>query len=283
MDPSPCIAYLGPAGTYSEMAAQAFGQQWSQPRWLATSTIAQVLHSVARGEADYGVVPVENSLEGSVSITLDMLWQLPHLYIQQGLILPVYHVLVSRCTDLAQVQRVYSHPQALGQCQYWLEDHLPHVPWLPTRSTAEALQYVQNEPQAAAIVSPRAAQSLDLQVLATDLAADNLTRFWVVGSRFQTVGSHTTLAFSVPENRPGALVQALAHFARRGINLSRIESRPTRRGLGEYFFSVDLEGAQTEPAIQEAIQALAAETSRLCNYGSYGIQRVITGRDKDLG
>lgn len=83
---------------------------------------------------------------------------------------------------------------------------------------------------------PRAAQSLDLQVLATDLAADNLTRFWVVGSRFQTVGSHTTLAFSVPENRPGALVQALAHFARRGINLSRIESRPTRRGWGSIFF-----------------------------------------------
>ncbi|MCS7293061.1 MAG: prephenate dehydratase [Gloeomargarita sp. SKYBB_i_bin120] len=271
---SPRIAYLGPAGTNSETVAHAFGQQWPQPQWLATSTIAQVLHSVARGEADYGVVPVENSLEGSVSITLDMLWQLPNLYIQQGLILPILHVLVSRCAQLEQIQRVYSHPQALGQCQYWLEDHLPHIPWLPTRSTAEALQYVEKDPQAAAIVSPRAAQSLNLPILATDLAADNLTRFWVVGSQFQTAGSHTTLAFSVPENRPGALVRALTHFAQRGINLSRIESRPTRRGLGEYFFSVDLEGSLTQPVIQEAIRALLPETSRLCNYGSYTITTV---------
>ncbi|WP_448379947.1 prephenate dehydratase [Gloeomargarita sp.] len=270
----PRIAYLGPAGTHSETVAHQFGARWEQPRWLPTSTIAQVLHSVAQGEADYGVVPVENSLEGSVTVTLDLLWRLPDLYIQQGLILPIAHVLISRCPDLRQIQRVYSHPQALGQCQYWLEDHLPHVPWLPTRSTSEAVQYVQQEPQAAAIASPRAAQLAGLPILARDLAAENLTRFWVIGSQPQAQGSHTTLAFSVPENKPGALVRALAHFAQAGINLSRIESRPTRRCLGEYFFSVDLEGAQSQPQIAQALAALARETSCLRNYGSYAIAPV---------
>ncbi|MEN9217227.1 MAG: prephenate dehydratase, partial [Gloeomargarita sp. HHBFW_bins_162] len=244
-----------------------------------TSTIAQVLHSVAQGQADYGVVPVENSLEGSVTTTLDLLWQLPNLYIQQGLILPISHALISYCAEISQIQRVYSHPQALGQCQYWLEQHLPQIPWLPTRSTSEALQYVQREPQAAAIASPRAAQLVNVPIVAEDLAADNLTRFWVIGSGFQREGTHTTVAFSVPENAPGALVQALTHFARRNINLSRIESRPTRRSLGEYFFSVDLEGAQTQPQIAQALQALQEKTSRLCNYGSYTITSVVIPAD----
>jgi len=270
----PRIAYLGPTGTNSETVAHRFGERWEHPQWLPTSTIAQVLHSVAQGEADYGVVPVENSLEGSVTTTLDLLWRLPDLYIQQGLILPIAHVLISHCTELKQVQRVYSHPQALGQCQYWLEEHLPHVPWLPTRSTSEAVQYVQQEAGAAAIASPRAAELAHLPVLAVDLAADNLTRFWVIGTNAHRQGSHTTVAFSVPENAPGALVRALAHFAQAGINLSRIESRPTRRSLGEYFFSVDLEGAQCQPRIAQALAALAQETSCLRNYGSYTIAPV---------
>lgn len=274
MSPDPRIAYLGPAGTNSETVAHCFGQRWSEPTWLATSTIAQVLHSVAQGQADYGVVPVENSLEGSVTTTLDLLWQLPEVYIQQGLILPICHALISRCSEINQIQRVYSHPQALGQCQYWLEKHLPHIPWLPTRSTSEALQYVEAEAAAAAIASPQAAQLGHLPILAADLASDNFTRFWVLGRSFQRQGSHTTVAFSVSENSPGALVQALGHFAQRGINLSRIESRPTRRSLGEYFFSVDLEGAQTQPHIVQALQALDRESSRLCNYGSYTITPV---------
>jgi prephenate dehydratase len=268
---APRIAYLGPTGTNSETVAHWFGGRWQHPRWLPTSTIAQVLHTVAQGQADYGVVPVENSLEGSVTVTLDLLWRLPDLYIQQGLILPIAHALISQCTHLGQVQRVYSHPQALGQCQYWLEDHLPHVPWLPTRSTSEALQYVQREPGAAAIASPRAAQLAHLPILVADLAADNLTRFWVIGTHPSDQGSHTTVAFSVPENRPGALVRALTHFAQAGINLSRIESRPTRRSLGEYFFSVDVEGAQSQPQIEQALAALRRETSCLRNYGSYTI------------
>ncbi|APB32822.1 prephenate dehydratase domain protein [Gloeomargarita lithophora Alchichica-D10] len=274
MSPDPRIAYLGPAGTNSETVAHCFGQRWSQPAWLATSTIAQVLHHVAQGHADYGVVPVENSLEGSVTTTLDLLWQLPDLYIQQGLILPILHSLVSHCAEINQIQRVYSHPQALGQCQYWLEEHLPHIPWLPTRSTSEALQYVQPEAGSAAIASPRAAQLWHLPILAQDLAADNFTRFWVVGGIFQREGTHTSLAFSVPANRPGALVRVLAHFAQAEINLSRIESRPTRRSLGEYFFCVDLEGAQTQPRIGAALDGLGRETSRLCNYGSYTITPV---------
>lgn len=279
MSPDPRIAYLGPAGTNSETVAHYFGQPWRHPIWLPTSTIAQVLHQVAQGQADYGVVPVENSLEGSVTMTLDLLWRLPNLYIQQGLILPILHALISHCSEIQQIQRVYSHPQALGQCQYWLEEHLPHIPWLPTRSTAEALQYVEREPQAAAIAAPRAAQALHLPILAADLAADNLTRFWVIGATFQRLGTHTTLAFSVPENRPGALVQVLTHFAEQEINLSRIESRPTRRSLGEYFFSVDLEGAQTEPRIEQTLAALRPKTSRLRNYGSYTITAVVVPAD----
>jgi prephenate dehydratase len=271
MSLDPRIAYLGPAGTNSETVAHCFGQQWLHPTWLATSTIAQVLYRVAQGQADYGVVPVENSLEGSVTTTLDLLWQLPDLFIQQELILPIRHALMSHCPEINQIQRVYSHPQALGQCQYWLEAHLPHIPWLPTRSTSEALQYVQTEVGAAAIASHRAGQLLNVPILAEDLASDNFTRFWVLGTSFQREGSHTTVAFSVPKNSPGALVQALTHFAQRGINLSRIESRPTRRSLGEYFFSVDLEGAQSQPPIAQALQALERETSRLCNYGSYTI------------
>jgi len=280
------IAHLGPPGTYAEQAAVLY------VNWLTKSTgdeatlspyptISQSLHAVADGQAHLAVVPVENSIEGSVTTTLDTLWQLDSLRIQLALVLPIVRTLISCASGLDKITTVYSHPQALAQCQGWLERFLPTVQIIPSNSTTEALQRLEQETTTAAIASSRAAQLYNLPILATGINdyPENCTRFWVVSQGEEDAGyqtskvptSHTSLAFSMPANTPGALVKPLQIFAQIGINLSRIESRPTKRSLGEYLFFMDLEADVKESQMQSALAELTIHTEILKILGAYNV------------
>ncbi len=272
------IAYLGPPGTYAEAAALAYvstlaGETGRNSVLCPYPSIAQTLQSVAQGQAHLAVVPVENSIEGSVVSTLDMLWQLDTLQVQQALVLPIRHALLSRASTIEAIQTVYSHPQALAQCQGWLEKFLPSAQLVPTNSTTEALQYLDKDYTAGVITSQRAAQLYNLPILASAINdyPDNYTRFWVMGKQPSAGGSHTSLAFSTPANVPGALAKPLQVFASRGINLSRIESRPTKRSLGEYLFFIDLEADASQAPVQDALSELASHTEILKIFGSYSV------------
>lgn len=279
------IAYLGPPGTYTEAAALAYvsrlSWQESQPVLCPYSSIAQTLHSVAQGQADLAVVPVENSIEGSVAITLDLLWQLETLQIQQALVLPIRHALLSKAATLEAIQSIHSHPQALAQCQRWLEKFLPWAQLVATNSTTEALQDLDKDPAVGAIASQRAAQLYNLPILASAINdyPDNCTRFWVLGKQSSVGGTHTSFAFTMSANVPGALVKPLQVFANYGINMSRIESRPTKRSLGEYLFFVDIEADASQASIQAIFSELASYTEILKIFGSYRILLIDSSAD----
>lgn len=274
------LGYLGPVGTYSEEAAQSYAQ-WQQQQGVCLClvpmiTIAGCLEALAVGELDLALVPSENSVEGSVNITLDSLWRLDTLHIQYAFIRPIVHAFIAQSTDFAQIQAVYSHPQALGQCQRWLQAHLPHARQCPVTSTAEGLQYVAQSDRVGAIASVRAAQLHQLPIVATEIQdiPDNCTRFWVV-SRQQGDGwpqpwdTHTSIAFSLKANAPGALLKVLQLFSDRQINLSRIESRPSKRALGDYLFFVDLEVNGRPDVVADCLLALKDATDVLKVFGSY--------------
>ncbi|MDY6784693.1 MAG: prephenate dehydratase [Cyanobacteriota bacterium] len=272
------IACLGPPGTNAEAAALAYSHflknsTGEEALLCPYSNIAQTLRCVAQREADLAVVPVENSIGGSVAVALDTLWQLEGLQIQQALVLPIAHVLVSRAPSLAKIQTVYSHPQALAQCQQWLEQFLPVAQLLAANSTTEALERLDRDLTSGAIASPRAAQLYKLPILASEIGdhPDNCTRFWVVGLQPATGGTSLSLAFSVAKNVPGTLVKPLQVFAQRGINMSRIESRPTKRLLGEYIFFIDLEADTRQPQVQAALAELAEYAAVLKILGNYNV------------
>lgn len=274
------IAHLGPSGTNAESAALQYAELLMQATQQETVlcphvSIAQTLKAVAQGESDIAVVPVENSIEGSVTMTLDTFWQLEQLQIQAALDLPIVHAFLSVAPDIAAVQTVYSHPQALSQCQEWLECQLPQAQLVPMKSTTEALQHLSQEPTSAAIAARRAAELYDLPILACPIndRPDNCTRFWVVSTQPAQGGSHTSIAFTV-HDAPGALVKPLQVMANRKINMSRIESRPTKRSLGEYLFFVDLEADIRQPHFQEAMDELMTATRTLRILGSYTIQPI---------
>ncbi len=279
------LAHLGPQGTYAETAASLCAQWWYQ-RGLGTlvlqpySSIAQSLEAVAANQAEFAIVPVENSTEGSVTITLDTLWQLDALQVRQAWVLPISHALLSQAS-VTDIEVIYSHPQALAQCQRWIEAQMPHVSPIPTRSTAEAVQKLSEHPTTSgAIASRRAAEMYHMPVIAEAINdyPDNCTRFWVVSQPQRIYPqlrpcSHISLAFTLPANQPGALVEPLRIFAERAINLSRIESRPTKRSLGEYLFFLDLEANSSDTDVQEALTALGEVTETLKLFGNYSIWR----------
>lgn len=273
------IAYLGPPGTHTEVAALTCAdwvkQTTGQTATLCPcSSIGQALKSTASGQTQIAVVPVENSTEGSVTTTLDTLWQLDNLQVQQALVLPITHALLSYANQLANLQTVYSHPQALAQCQGWLESFLPQVELVPTGSTTEALEHLASNPTSGAIASQRAAQLYKLPILVHPINdhPDNCTRFWFLSLTPSPGGNHTSLAFSVLANVPGALAKPLQIFADKGINLSRIESRPSKKSLGDYLFFIDLEADSQQPSVQSALQELKQYTETLKLFGSYPIQ-----------
>ena len=270
------LAYLGPVGTNSETAALAYADWLVAKKYTATLTpypsIARAMQSVVTGECDRAVVPIENSLEGSVTVVLDYLWR-STLQVHQELTLPIVHGLLSHGTSLEQIATVYSHPQGIAQCQQWLEANLPQAQLVPTKSTTEGIKYLPEDPSAAAISAPKAARLYRVPLLQSNIGdrADNCTRFWIVSSQASDYGSHLALAFSLPHNTPGALVKALAIFANRDINLSKIESRPSKRSLGEYVFFIDLEGNFQNEKIASALTDLSTLVEILKVFGNYNL------------
>jgi prephenate dehydratase len=237
-------------------------------------TIPQAINAAEQGHVDVAVVPVENSIQGGVTMTLDSLWQSESLQIQQAIVMPIAHALITRAQNLDDIKVVYSHPQGLAQCQQWLDHHLPTVQQIASDSTTDGLHIVAKDVTVAAIASQRAAEIYYLPILQYPIndQPDNCTRFLVLGRTSPTTrGTHSSLAFSLKRNMPGALVKPLLVLADRQINMSRIESRPTKRSLGEYIFFIDIEAPIDDPNFSEALQELQAVTENLKILGSYAI------------
>ncbi|MBN1193335.1 MAG: prephenate dehydratase, partial [Coriobacteriia bacterium] len=233
------VAYLGPAGTFSEVAALSIGLPDVEP--FACVSIAEVFEAVERGKAEVGVVPIENSIEGSVVATLDALAFDSTLEIQQELVLDIRFSLVAAPgTKLSDVTAVVAHPQAGGQCRRWLERNLPGRPVTAANSNADAVQTAVATPGVAALGPALAAEIYGAEILEDGVQdyAGNQTRFVLVGRGIQSCTGHdkTSLALFMKKDKPGALLMILSEFAYADINLTKIQSRPTKRQLGDYMF-----------------------------------------------
>lgn len=264
------IAYLGPEATFCHLAArQQFG---AAAAYRSATTIAEVFHEVESERAHLGVVPVENSTEGPVAHTLDLLVVSP-LRICAEISLPVRHCLLARVRDLRAIRTVTAHPQALAQCRGWLAEHLPGVPTAPESSNARAAARAAADRGVAAIAAEAAAETYGLNVLARAIQdeAGNLTRFLVIGPQdvAQPSGDdRTSIVFTV-RDEVGILSQMLRPFATHGIDLIKIESRPFRGRPWEYVFFLDLKGHREEPRVQKALAGVARKALDLRILGSY--------------
>lgn len=265
------IAFLGPEGTFSQAAVyKHFGHS---ARALALGTIEEVFHEVEAAHADYGVVPIENSTEGSVNHTLDRFIVSP-LHICGEVELRIRQNLMGRLRSLRDVKRVCSHPQSLAQCREWLKEHLPEVELIAESSNAEAARRARDEKGTAAIAGETAAEVYGLDILAADIEdrPDNTTRFLVIGRRTFGSSGHdrTTLLVSTGHTEaPGALHRLLEPLARNRISMTRIESRPSRRRKWDYVFFVDIEGHCDEPRVARALASLRQRASLFRILGSY--------------
>ena len=262
------IAYLGPEGTFTHQAARSrFG---SSAAYAAADAVADVFSAVQKRTADYGVVPVENSTEGSVNPTLDELIDTP-LQIYAEVILTVEHHLLSH-VPLGEVRTVYTHPQVFGQCRHWLAAQVPNAGQIPAASTARAAELAAAEIGAAAIASTLAGQIHGLPVQAANIEdrVGNATRFLVIaqGTSPASGRDKTSVVFRV-HHRVGALYEALASFRRSELNMTKIESRPSRQKAWEYWFFIDFEGHQEEPSVRQALADLADHCLTLTVLGSY--------------
>jgi prephenate dehydratase len=265
-------AFLGPAGTFSEEALLRFGEPGVEP--LPCATIGEVFEAVDRGRADGGVMPIENSIEGSVPATLDGLAFDTTLEIQAELVLDIHFSLVAAPgTKLADVTSVVAHPQASGQCRLWLERNLPGRAVTAANSNAEAVQIAVAAPGVAALGPSIAAELYGGEVLESGVEdyAGNQTRFVLVGRglRERTGKDKTSLALFMKKDKPGALLMILSEFAYGDINLTKIQSRPTKRQLGDYMFFVDLEGHVEDANVRTALDCLRMKLRTVKVLGSY--------------
>ena len=272
------IAYFGPEASYTHMAArEQFG---SQAVFAPVATIPQVFAEVERGEADYGVVPIENSSEGVVAITLDMFVESP-LKISAERFLEIRHCLLSRAPRLGQITRVLAHPQALGQCRRWLATHLSGVPAEEVANNARAAELAASNPKVAAIAGRLAAEHYRLKILATNIQdqAANFTRFAVLSREVQpsqpTGHDKTSLLLSV-RDEVGVLYRTLKPFADNVINLLRIESRPLKGRPWEYLFFIDVEGHMVDAPLAEALREIEPRCSLVKVLGSYAAANHLT-------
>jgi chorismate mutase/prephenate dehydratase len=262
------IAYLGPEATFTHQAAiRRFG---SSLKYASQKTIADVFTEVSKKRADYGVVPVENSTEGVVTHTLDMFVD-SDLKIVSQIILPVQQCLMSKASR-AQIKKLYAHPQSLAQCRAWIQNHLPRVEIVETSSNARSAELAAQEKSAAALGGILAAEKYGLRVLEQDIQdnAANATRFLVLGRLCSppTGDDRTSLMVSVAD-RSGALHQAIAAFRRFKINMTKIESRPSKRKAWEYFFCIDCAGHFQDARVAKAIKFLGEHCNVVKILGSY--------------
>ena len=265
------LAYLGPAGTFTEEAALRHDPE---AQLIPFAAIPAVATAVTSGMAEEGVVPIENSLEGSVPDTLDLLINETSLYIRRELVLPIEHcLLVNPGVEAASIATILSHPQALAQCRRFLERCFPKCQVVASLSTAAAVEEMKHNSSAAAIANRRAAELYGAQVLASGIqvSASNVTRFVVLGPEDHpwTGADKTSLCFSFDEDKPGQLHFVINEFAVRNINLAKIESRPTKESLGTYVFLLDLEGHKEDPQVREALSKIESHASMLRIFGSY--------------
>ena len=267
------VVFLGPEASFSHQAALAhFGGGIAA---IPAETIPEVFDEVERGKQMWGIVPVENSAEGSVKTTLDKLISTP-LTIRAEVYLRVRHCLLAAGDDMDALRKVYSHPQALAQCQVWLRTHLPGIPLIEAESTAGAARRVREDKREAAVASTLAAEVYGLNILAEGVEDNpaNTTRFLVIGPKPGKAGGgitgqdKTSILFGTP-HVPGALQRALTPFAEAGLNLMRIESFPMRDRMWEYLFFADFAGHIAEEKTQECLRELRNRTAFLKVLGSY--------------
>ena len=265
------VAFLGPEGTFTQAAVlKHFG---SSVRALPLPAIDEVFHEVEGGVADFGVVPIENSSEGTVNHTLDMFLGSP-LKICGEVELRINHHLMGRMSTIADIKRVCAHVQALAQCRGWLDEHLSEVERVPVSSNAEGARRARDERGTAAIASSAAAEIYALSLLVNDIEdrADNTTRFLIVGRKlFSASGAdRTTLLVSASDtDDPGALFRLLEPLAEHRINMTRIESRPSRKRKWDYVFFIDVEGHVSDPPLAKALASLEKRASLFKILGSY--------------
>ena len=239
------VAYLGPKGTYAEKAAHILSKlaNFDSPIFVPCNGLHSVIKSIAYNNCDAAVVPIENSVEGGVTATLDALWKFPNIFINKAIVLPIKHALISD-GELSIISEVLSHPQALAQCSVWLSENLPNAIALPTNSTSEAVNMVKGSKFRAAIGSKSLTAMEGLKELAFPIndVPGNCTRFVLLSKELNSNSANiASFAFSLISNKPGALLKAINYIADFGFNMSKIESRPSKRELGEYIIYIDLE------------------------------------------
>lgn len=269
------IAYLGPEGTFSEEAALSYAARRSGSV-VPFASFPALVSAAETGLTECALLPIENSLEGTVSGTVDLLIHETRLKIRDELVLPVRHFLaVVPGTTLGEIRSVHSHPQALGQCRRFLERCLPGVDTVAALSTAAGVAKIMRDgdPTQAAIGTLRAAELYGAEVLARDIQDNhnNVTRFVALAATDTppTGRDKTSLCFSVKANVPGALYEVLAALAEANIQMTKVESRPMKSKLGDYYFLVDIEGHREDPPIATALERMAAMVSELKIFGSY--------------
>lgn len=265
------VAFLGPLGTFSEEAATKQFGGLSKP--VQCASIDEVFQTVETGTVDYGVVPVENSTEGAVGRTLDLLLA-TSLNICGEVELPVHHNLLSKSNDRSAITKLYSHAQSLAQCHEWLNRNLPGVECQAVASNAEAARLAAEQPNTAAIASRRAGELFGLNLLAESIEDDprNTTRFLVLSSHdVAPSGRDKTSLAMAARNLPGAVVALLEPLARHGVSMTKFESRPAHTGLWEYVFFVDIEGHREDAKVAIALQEIARKAAFLKVMGSYPI------------
>lgn len=272
------VGYLGPKGSFSHQVAQkAFPEAHLEPY----PNITEVIKAYERGQVDLSIVPVENSIEGSVNETLDYLFHQSQIQAVAELIQPIKQQLLACQTD-GPIETIFSHPQALAQSKIYILEHYPNAKLEITASTAAAARLVAEHPEDpyAAIAPETAAEEYGLQLVARDIQemSENFTRFWVLGCKrpefaLEKLAPKKTLGLTLPDNIPGALYKALSVFAWRGIDLTKIESRPLKTALGEYFFIIDVNGEQ-ESLLQFALEELTAIGITYKILGQYNVHLI---------
>ncbi len=263
------IAYLGPEGTFTQSAAlKHFGHS---VKTSALPTIDQVFSEVETGACQYGVVPIENSIEGVVNHTLDMLIN-SSLMICGEVEVRIHQHLMGKSTEIDAIRRIFSHQQSFAQCRRWLDTHYLQVKQVAVNSNAEAAKLASENIDTAAIAGDSAADFYGLKILIKNIEdeSDNTTRFLILGRRDTpaTGNDKTSLIFSTP-NLPGALQKMLSYFSENNVSMTRIESRPSRRGMWDYVFFVDIEGHATDDKVAKALNQLKQHASMVKLLGSY--------------
>ncbi len=265
------VAYLGPAGTNTEVAAM---RAFPDATLVPYATIVAVTRAVESGESERGVVPIENSLQGTVTDTVDALIRQDALAVCGEVVLDIEHCLMAKPgTALDEVDVIYSHPQSLGQCRRWLETHTPRARTEAALSNAEAVAIAMKTPHAAAIAPARAAEIYRAEIIERGIQDShvNKTRFLMLGrqSAAATGKDKTSIAVAVAHDRPGTLVSVLHEFSDRAINMTKIESRPSGEELGIYIFLIDVEGHRDDPMLAQALAAVREQASFFRVFGSY--------------